>query len=346
MKVDELSVIPYSIPFSKKFRTSKNEYNLREGIWIQIYSNKFVGLGETAPLFGFSSESLKEVHYALEGFRQSVYGLDFDPDELFELIEIHSDTLPSLKFGLETALNDILSKQNNIPLAKYLNINASNEIDVNGISGVHNPNSGFKIIKVKVGFRNLFDEIENIENLSQVFGDRVSFRLDCNGAYDLSQSIRFCKQMEPYNIDYIEQPMPPSELEDLAELRYHTKIPIALDESLFDLGSAEKIIENQAADVFIIKPMISGGYTESAKIIELAKNEKIRSVITSTLETFVGRMSCLHLALANEISEVCGLATGDLLEENYPSLINEGKMKISSSSGLGLEIDRNNINSL
>ena len=40
-----------------------------------------------------------------------------------------------------------------------------------------------------------------------------------------------------FNIDYIEQPMPALELEDLAELRYHTKIPIALDESLSDFNS-------------------------------------------------------------------------------------------------------------
>ena len=344
MRVDKLSVVQYSIPFTKTFKTSGNEYNFREGIWLQIFSNEFVGIGEVAPLVGYSFESLKEVHYALEGFKQSIFGVDLEYEEFFSLIEVHSESLPSLRFGLETALNDILAKQNNLSIAKYLNSNANNEINVNGLSNIHPPNKGYKVIKVKVGYRNLFDEIENMENLSKLYGNKVSFRLDCNGVYDLSQSIRFCKEMEQFNIDYIEQPMPAIELEDLAELRYHTQIPIALDESLLDFRSAEKIIEYQAADVFVLKPMITGGYIESAKIIDLAKDEDIRTVVTSTLETFVGRMSCLHLALANEISEVCGLATGDLLKENSPILINNGKMAILPAKGLGLEIDKNIIN--
>ena len=150
--------------------------------------------------------------------------------------------------------------------------------------------------------------------------------------------------MEAFNIDYIEQPMPALELEDLAELRYHTRIPIAVDESLSDFNSAEQIIEAQAADVLVLKPMVSGGFLISSKILSLARKEGLRTIITSTLETAIGRMSCLHLALANEISEVCGLATGDLLEESSPDLINNGLMQILSQSGLGLNINNKFIN--
>ena len=84
-------------------------------------------------------------------------------------------------------------------------------------------------------------EIENMEYLTESFGNEVRFRLDANGVFDLSQAIRFCKEMEKFNIDYIEQPLPANNLEDLAELTYHTEIPIAVDESLTDFTSAEKI---------------------------------------------------------------------------------------------------------
>ena len=145
--------------------------------------------------------------------------------------------------------------------------------------------------------------------------------------------------MGKFNIDYIEQPLPADNLEDLAELTYHTEFPIAVDESLTDFKSAEQIIEEQAADVFVIKPMISGGFTECEKIINIARNEKIRTVVTSSLETNIGRTACLHLALANEITEPCGLATGELLNEEIttPS-IQDGKMNIFEKHGLGIEI--------
>jgi len=190
-----------------------------------------------------------------------------------------------------------------------------------------------------MGKGNLFDEIEQMEQLTLSFGEIVKFRLDLNCAFDLPKAIRFCKEMEKFNIDYIEQPLPADNLEDLAELTYHTEIPIAVDESLTDFQSAEKIIEEQAAHVFVIKPMVSGGFTECKKIINLARTENIRVVITSSLETSIGRTACLHLALANEITEVCGLATGEVLNEGKPTQpIQGGKIAISDSPGLGVDL--------
>jgi len=175
--------------------------------------------------------------------------------------------------------------------------------------------------------------------LTQSFGADVSFRLDANGAFDLPRAIRFCKEMEAFNVDYIEQPLPAEELVDMAELSYHTEISIAVDESLTDFNSAEKIIENQAANVFIIKPMVSGGFTECKKIIDLAREEKIRTVVTSSLETSIGRMACFHLAAANEITEACGLSTGALLNEDIKApTIKNGMMQLPDIPGVGLEL--------
>ncbi len=339
MKISHFKVTPFSNPFVKALKTSGMTYTHREGVWVQLNYANFAGVGEASPLPGFSTETLKEVHYALEGFHQAIDGEDLDCEELFLLIGIHSQNTPSVRFALESAIYDILAKEAELPLAKYLNSNAASEIAVNGMTGIHLPGDGFTIMKVKVGFRNLFDEIENMEYLTQSFGKEIQFRLDCNGVFDLPKAIRFCKEMEKFNIDYIEQPLPAANLEDLAELTYHTEIPIAVDESITDFQSAEKIIDEQAADVFIIKPMITGGFTECKKIIELGRAENIRTVITSTLETNIGRSACVHLALANDISEACGLATGSLLNEGKPTQpIQSGKISILDGNGLGVDL--------
>ena len=339
MKISHFKVTPFSIPFVKPLQTSGMTYTHREGVWIKLKCANFTGVGEASPLPGFSRETLKDVHYALEGFHQAIDGEDFEMDELFSLIEVHSQNIPSVRFALETAIYDILAKEEELPLAEYLNTNAEFGIAVNGLAGVHLPGDGFSVIKVKVGFRNLFDEIENMEYLTKSFGEDIQFRLDANGAFDLPKAIRFCKEMEKFNIDYIEQPLPADNLEDLAELTYHTEIPIAVDESLTDFQSAEKIIEEQAAHVFVIKPMVSGGFTECKKIINLARTENIRVVITSSLETSIGRTACLHLALTNEITEACGLATREVLNEGKPTQpIQGGKIAISNSPGLGVDL--------
>ena len=339
MKINQFLAIPYSIPFTKPLQTSGTTYTYREGVWLQLQWGDYYGFGEAAPLAGFSQETLKEVHYVLEGFYQAIDGEIIDKEELPFLIEAHTEGSPSARFAIETACYDLLAKESKKTLSMYMNPNSYTEISVNGITGVHMPGDGFSVMKVKVGFRNLFDEIEHMEQLTQLYGEDISFRLDANGSFDLPKAIRFCKEMEVFNIDYIEQPLPAKELVDLAELRYHTKIPIAVDESLTDFSSAEENIEEQTADIFIVKPMISGGFSECKKIIKLAKEENIRVVITSSLETGIGRMACLHLAAANEVREACGLATGDFLqEEGMKTHIQAGKISIPKSYGLGIEI--------
>ena len=135
MKISHFQVIPYSIPFVKPLQTAGETYTHREGIWLKIQSEEFTGFGEAAPLLGFSRETLKEVHYALEGFNQAIEGENFDSDELFSLIEVHSHNIPSVRFSLETAIYDILAKEAELPLAKYCNPNAKTEILVNGMAG-------------------------------------------------------------------------------------------------------------------------------------------------------------------------------------------------------------------
>ena len=339
MIINQFIVTPYSVPFIKPLQTAGTTYTHREGVWLNLKWENLSGWGEAAPLEGFSNESLREVHYALEGFHQAIDGESFDIEELLSLTQVHTQGNPSAQFAIETAVYDLLSQDNGRSIAVYLNPNAHTKIAVNGITGIHMPEDRLKLMKVKVGFRNIFDEIEHMVILTKSFGENTLFRLDANGAFDLPQAIRFCKEMEAFNIDYIEQPLPAEELVDLAELSYHTEIPIAVDESLTDLNSAEKIINEQAVDVFIIKPMVSGGFTDCEKIINLARVENIRTVITTSLESVVGRTACLHLAAAYEITEACGLATaGFLNEEDQNPLIENGVIKLSNNPGLGIEI--------
>jgi len=339
LNISHFAVTPYSISFVKPLQTARKTYTHREGLWLQLQWEDYIGIGEAAPLDGFSRENIKEVNYALEGFHQAIDGENFDSDDLLSLVNIHTEDIPSARFALETAVFDLLSQESKKPLAGFLNPKSKSQVSINGIVGIHPPSDGFTIMKDKVGFRNLFDEIEHLEYLAQSFGEETMFRLDANCAFDLPKAIRFCKEMEAFNIDYIEQPLPLDNLEDISELRYHTEIPIAVDESLTDFHSAEKIIEMQAADVFVIKPMVSGGFGESKKIIQLARDEDIRTVVTSSLENSIGRMACLHLTLANEITEACGLATGTLFnEDSITPIIKNGTMEIPVIPGLGIEL--------
>ena len=341
MILDQFETFPYSIPFKKPLRTSQGIYSNREGIWIKFSCDGLIGIGEAAPLQFFSNESLKDVYYALESFYQSIENENCSEEDLLSLIDVHTIGIPSAKFALETMLFDIIGQNKGISIAEHLNPDYLSKIKINGIAGLHHPDDKYEVIKVKMGYSNLFDEIEYVDKLTNYYGENIKFRIDLNGSLDLTRSIRLCKELEKFNIDYVEQPISAYNLEDLAELRYHTSIPIALDESLTDYNSAEEIIEKQAADILIIKPMVSGGFIECRKIINLAKIENIESIITSSLESSIGQIACLHLAGASKIEKPCGLSTGVLLKEELVQFpIKSNLVFISGMIGLGIKLKK------
>ena len=340
MKIVQFKVQPFSIPFVKSLENSNMKYDNREGLWLKIESENFMGFGEAAPLPMFSKESLPEVYHVFEGFFHAVKDEEIDEEELLLLTEVHCRESPSARFAVETAIYDILSRQSNTSLSKYLNISSLSSIEINGMMGPHIALDGFKVIKVKVGLGNIFDEIEQLEKLTDSYGEKVLFRLDANGFFDLPKAIRFCKEMEKFNIEYIEQPLPVNDVDDLKELQFHTDIPIALDESITCLEAAKKIIDMEVAQVFVIKPMVSGGFIESNKLIEVARSNNIIPIISSSLETAIGRMACIHLVASNKIQDACGLATDCFFNEDIATpQIKNGILNIPDKPGLGLKME-------
>ena len=73
MKISQLKVIPFSIPFVNPLQTSNATYAHRDGVWLKMKWENLSGFGEAAPLPGFSKESLKEVNYSLESFHHSKF---------------------------------------------------------------------------------------------------------------------------------------------------------------------------------------------------------------------------------------------------------------------------------
>lgn len=318
MIITDIIFSSYRIPFNKPFQTGVNTYSFREGIIIEIQSDGISGFGETAPLPGFSKESLIEARNCLEGFSLALEGIneEFNIEDLIFIAKAQSFDNPSALFGLETAIYDLFSKKDKIPFWRNFQDSVIKQISVNGLENDIDKNIQFPVYKIKLVDKNIFNVKEKIAEIQNKIGENCKIRIDANGSLDLARAIRICKELEEFNIEYIEQPLPKEDLEDLAELRLHTKIPIAVDESITNLESAINIIKNQSADIFVLKPMLIGSLKSSLKIIKMGVENQIKTVITTTLGTELERQVCIHLAFAGNLKLACGLSTPSLLEEN------------------------------
>ena len=143
--------------------------------------------------------------------------------------------------------------------------------------------------------------------------------------------------MARFNIEYIEQPIKKNNFEDLLELRFHSDIPIALDESIDSVQSINHALSINCGDIFIIKPQSIGSFSEIKKAVQLVKSANKIPIITSSLEGIIGRLSAMHLSSSNLIMDNCGLLMEPIYhgEESIIPKINNGILDIPNSIGLG-----------
>ena len=341
MIIKNISIFPIQHKMINCLKTHSINHQNRDSWIISVTdSDGIIGYGEASPLMNFNEETFEESGYALEGFKLAVKDLneDIDLKEIMILIDAHTLDTPSACFAIQTAIYDILSIKKELPLNQYLNSNSSKQIKLNGLHGITS-SIDYDTVKVKCGFRNLYDEIEFLESLINKYGLDTDFIIDLNQAYDLPRAIRFLKEITKFNIKYVEQPIDKYNLEDLSELRLHSSIPIALDESVRNLDSIQNILDCNAADIFVLKPQSIGNYDKINDAVKLIRSANKKVTISSSLEGAIGRFASMHLAFANNINMHCGVIMESIYKnENIDLNIGNSTISSPNSNGLGFKL--------
>jgi len=158
------------------------------------------------------------------------------------------------------------------------------------------------------------------DNALRSLGDPrpARLRLDANGGWSAQDAARALRRLSAYDIEYVEQPCPT--VEETAELRGHTDVSIAMDESV-RFGEARVF---DVADIIVVKAAPLGGV---AAALDLARRWGGPVVVSGAMDSAVGLSAGIALAaaLSGEPS-AAGLGTGALLERDVisPPRVPEG----------------------
>jgi o-succinylbenzoate synthase len=167
--------------------------------------------------------------------------------------------------------------------------------------------SGCTTAKVKVGRD---DDPARVEAVRDALGPHGRLRIDVNGAWDVGMATRKIRQLDRFDLEYVEQPV--ATLEEMAELRLLIDVPLAVDESIRTAEDPLRLGYRDAADIVVLKAAPLGGVRAALDVAEAAGTP---AVVSSALETSVGMAAGIVLAAAlPELPYACGLATVSLLE--------------------------------
>ena len=95
---------------------------------------------------------------------------------------------------------------------------------------------GFRILKVKIGL-DLEEDLERLARLRERCGPGMGIRADANQGYTADEVLRFFRETEPLDLEFVEQPLPAGDVAGLRSLPEAIRERIAADE--WDLVYAE-----------------------------------------------------------------------------------------------------------
>ncbi|TKX86944.1 o-succinylbenzoate synthase, partial [Halorubrum sp. SS5] len=202
--------------------------------------------------------------------------------------------------------------------------------------------AGFDCLKVKVGARDVDADVERVRAVREAVGDAVALRADANGAWDRETASRALDALAPFDLAYVEQPLPADDLDGLAALRRGDPadggdgVPIAADESVAARG-IDAVLDAGAADAVVLKPMALGGPDRALAAALRARESGVDPVVTTTIDAVVARTAAVHVAAAVPDVSPCGLATASLLDDDLapdPCPVEGGRIAVPTGPGL------------
>ena len=306
-------VVPYELQFKHPAKTSRDTL-VSKKIWFLhlIENDQVLGVGEVAPIFGLSKETLEEVESELHAIVN-----DFRTES----------SLSSVQCAMEMAISAQHNGSAFQPFAKQAELA---EIEINGLVWMNELPSmrqqaldkiadGNRCVKLKIGALQWKEELKLIEELRSIYSsETLTLRVDANGAFPLHEIKHVLDELSNLDIHSIEQPIRAGQPKELFELAVNSPVPVALDEELIGQSpeSLSSYLRYGKPQYLVLKPSIHGGFRAAKQWMNWADEHGINYWVTSALESNIGLNAIARWVCQNGLTGVQGLGTGGLFTNN------------------------------
>jgi L-alanine-DL-glutamate epimerase-like enolase superfamily enzyme len=188
--------------------------------------------------------------------------------------------------------------------------------------------SDHPILKMKVGFDG---DVEAVGRIREVFNGKL--RIDANEGWNEADAIDRLSQLERFNIELCEQPIPSKHFNELRAVRRSSPIPVFADEDVSDAHDVAQLAG--IVDGVNLKLRKAGGIRELMKAAAVARAEGLQVMIGCDHDTGVAATAGAHIASLMDFVDLDGPL---LLEKNpYPGITySKGQMTLPEGPGIGV----------
>lgn len=359
MRIADLRVLQADIPVRRPHMMSFTTLTAVNFVLVRVETaDGLVGWGEAACLGGptWSEESAESVAATVERYLapglvgREATGIEALRIEMARRVQGN----PFARAAVEMALWDLNGRALGVPVHRLLGGRVRDRVPLSWSLAVADPEAelaearekvalGHRIFKVKTAAHPLARDVERVRRLREALGPDIALRADANQGWDRATALRAIRALEPWQLDFVEQPLPRWDLDGMAELARQVSVPLMADESCGSPQDALAIAGRGGVSILALKLTKSAGITGAMAVARIAEAAGLGCYMGSMIETSLGTAAYLHLALAaTPVTWGCELfgpllLAGDIVGK--PVRYADGAILALDGPGLGVDVD-------
>ena len=270
--------------------------------------------------------------------------------------------------GIDQALWDIRGKYFNMPIYRLLNGGVKKRIKV--YRSIHGATvgalvadaklaqtQGYKLIKMAPNtathylddYQLVEDVVERVEAVKEAVGAEIGLAIDLHGRIHRPMAKVFAQALDPYRLNFIEEPVLPNNYEAFKTIAQYTATPIATGERMYSRWDFKTLLEEHSVD--ILQPDLShaGGISECMRIAAMAEAYDLAFAPHCPLSV-IAFAACIHTdgAVNNAVFQEESIDIHNCTRQNEklqwiknPEVFafQDGFVSLPEAPGLGIEID-------
>ncbi len=195
-----------------------------------------------------------------------------------------------------------------------------------------------------LGNRAIDHVVSLIAAVREAVGVDTDIAVDCHWRYNASDIIKVARELEPFRLLWLEDPVPPDNVAALKEVSSKVRVPIATGENLFLFEGFQEIIAQHALSVVTPDLQKVGGLAVAQSIAQFADVHSM-PVAPHNISSPVGTLAAAHfcgsipnfLALEFHASDVP--FWNDLVDGLPKPIVHHGFIQLPEKPGLGVKLN-------
>jgi len=356
VRITELSMTPVAVPYLREERWA---YGVRRGlvsVLLHVRTDEgLTGLGE-APAYP-SADIVQAVVRSLEPLVLGENPMAIE--RICNRIDIvgtwhHVKATSPAIAAVEMACWDIIGKVCGQPVSALLGGLVRDRAETIYYLGLNSPETmreqaalavseGHRTLYFKVGADDPDLDIERLRAVRDGGGPDVRIRVDANESWSSAAAIAMARRMEPFDLEFLEQPVSGRNHTEMAYVRSRIGVPLLANEASWTRQEQLAAVVAGAADAISVDNQMDGGLLNLKRSAGLCDAAGMPVVKHSLGELGVATAAGLHVICSTPNFLYANQAYTALLSDDVlagdPLDPRDGTLAVPTGPGLGVELD-------